>query len=585
MYRIRKATLWTALLVLVCVMGASPLAAWGPLVRSPDTAPEVLSFDFEPQELNTALSRQRITFTVHITAQESSGWPFIYGRIDFRIPGPHGTESIIFYGFQTLVSGDWWDGIYQPHMWLEQQSYEGTYHLENLEVVAQGGFTRYYYGPDVAAMGWPWTFVVSNAMPTETPTQTCTPTPTHTPTLTPTPTSTATPTETPTPTPTQTCTASPSPTTTQSATPSHTPTVTPTPGIVTVWVEPPSSTVVVGHEFTVDVYADPVGVCPNAGDVLMTFDPGYLQAQSIAPDTSGFDMVMDGYTRVDNGSGEVFYAACKLGGCVSGIFRLFSVTFLGVQPTALTILGFDHVLMAYPPEFLARTTSRSGSVRVLDAGETPTFTPSPTPTPTETPTTTSTPSPTSTATNTSTYTPTPTAADTLTPTNTPTGTLPPTDTPTNTSTPTQTSTRTPTLTRTSTLTSTRTPTRTRTPTQTPIHTWTPTSTPHPLVIGGYVWGDMNGDGRRQHSEGYGGVIVILASQEPLLLRRSTPRLALTNQLGHYRFDNVDRGRYTLEFVDPQQRIPTRTVSVDASDSGDGPIHIDAMFCRLYFPFA
>ena len=164
-------------------------------------------------------------------------------------------------------------------------------------------------------------------------------------------------------------------------------------------------------------------------------------------------------------------------------------------------------------------------------------------------------------------------------------------TPTEAATPTATSTGevtdTPTATpsETCTATATGTLTPTETPTATITLTPTPSATPEPGVVQGYVWGDRNGDGHRQHGEGYAGVVVILYSEGPSAFAASAQRVTLTDDVGHYRFDDVNPGQHTLQFIDPRGRIPDKKASVDGGDLDISHVDVDLRFSWLYLPLA
>ena len=152
----------------------------------------------------------------------------------------------------------------------------------------------------------------------------------------------------------------------------------------------------------------------------------------------------------------------------------------------------------------------------------------------------------------------------------------PTNTPMNTKAPTPTNTSVPTVTDTPRSTPTRTPVLAPTP--------TPTPTPGPGMLYGFVWADTNGDGYRQPGEVYEGVIVILSDVSPSMAM-SRQRQTTTDENGYYQFEDVEPGGYQLEFDDPQDRFPKKTVTVDAGDIDEEAVAVDLTFYWLHLPLA
>lgn len=96
-------------------------------------------------------------------------------------------------------------------------------------------------------------------------------------------------------------------------------------------------------------------------------------------------------------------------------------------------------------------------------------------------------------------------------------------------------------------------TTTPSPTATPTVTPSPTQTPEPLKanLGDFVWRDNNKNGTQDDGEpGIEGVTVKLYTETG-----TTPLETVeTDQVGHYSFNNIDAGKYVVEFSD----IPSYT---------------------------
>ena len=296
---------------------------------------------------------------------------------------------------------------------------------------------------------------------TSTPTDTATPTPcptegcpTATPTDTPTgtPTATATPTETPTATPcppegcptataTSTATATNTPTETRTPTSTSTPTPTRTPGpcgagtALSVCIEPPSRTVFVGSQATVDVK---IANSPQLGafQFTLSFDPGIASVTSVS---AGSFLGSTGRTVAclppAFDTGTVQFVCNTLGSFPAGPIGhgvLAAVTLQGIAtgsaPLSLSgVIVTDTTGSAYQPPAIVNGSVTAVEPVTSTATASPTITMTPTQTLTPTPTLSPTPCPPE---GCPTLTTTPTRTQTRTPTQTPTRTLTPTLTPT-----------------------------------------------------------------------------------------------------------------------------------------------------------
>ncbi|MCD6520811.1 MAG: DNRLRE domain-containing protein, partial [Anaerolineae bacterium] len=158
-------------------------------------------------------------------------------------------------------------------------------------------------------------------------------------------------------------------------------------GTVTVRVQPSTSTVVVNQVFTVDVYAYAGSEQVRGVACSMSFDPTYLDVQSLTPGPT-LNLVLEDHTGVGNGTIE--YNAAKTGSPASGTFLLFTLTIRAKRSTSSTLLHFTDLTVADPDGIPIPSTSQDGTVVVLAASPTPTRTNTPVmtqvPAPTVTPT-------------------------------------------------------------------------------------------------------------------------------------------------------------------------------------------------------
>lgn len=78
----------------------------------------------------------------------------------------------------------------------------------------------------------------------------------------------------------------------------------------------------------------------------------------------------------------------------------------------------------------------------------------------------------------------------------------------------------------------------------------------PITIGDFVWNDINWNGKQDEGEhGISGILVKLYKDGQLILKKTT------DSDGHYSFNNLSPGEYSLEFVDLKGiYIPTSNIS-------------------------
>jgi len=286
-----------------------------------------------------------------------------------------------------------------------------------------------------------------------------------------------------------------------------------------VWLSPPDAQVLIGETVVVDIRINDV-VGMYGAEVYISFDPNVVWVENIQDgevwDTPNFSL-----TTWDNSAGEIQYVLTEMNPAepFTGSGVMAHITFRG-KNLGTSSLIITHCLLSDRDANPMYPSTSNGSVTVVQASPTPTYTPLATDTPTYTPIPTDTPTYTPIPTDTPTYTPIPTDTPTYTPipTDTPTYTPVATDTPTYTPIPTDTPTYTPAPTNTPTLptapgtptalpTNTPVPSSTPTATSTPTNTPTPTSTSTPLVWGfeGHVYVGEVG----QSEEPLAGVLVEL----------------------------------------------------------------------------
>lgn len=196
------------------------------------TAPRLLAFGFSPTAVDTSTGPAVITLTARLADDVSGVHEGVGTPTQFNFRSPSGS-SLIGGMFNHRASGTQLDGVYRYEMKVPQGSEPGTWVLSSFLLADQAGNQLRLSGEQVAAFGFPTTFVVRSQAPTATPTRVATATPTKPATPTPAATTaspaTATPTATPTPTTAATATVSPSATATATRTAAPTVTVTLTP--------------------------------------------------------------------------------------------------------------------------------------------------------------------------------------------------------------------------------------------------------------------------------------------------------------------------------------------------------------------
>ncbi len=239
--------------------------------------------------------------------------------------------------------------------------------------------------------------LTSPVVPTPTPAATPAPTAAATPTPGTTPAATPTPTHTPTPTPTHIPTPTP-----VAATPTPAPTSTPTPVPVpptssgTLYMNPGSSSVTTGGNFTLAVRENSGSTSVNAVQANITFDPTKLQYVGV--DDAGADFSLSAITAASNGTVELTRAVAGGSPAVTGDKLVSKVVFKAIagSGTATVAFGAGSIISTtVGVDILHQSTP--GSVQILAVvvpspvnatpapASTPVAPPAPTPAPTPKP--------------------------------------------------------------------------------------------------------------------------------------------------------------------------------------------------------
>lgn len=127
--------------------------------------PHLVALDFEPKSVNTALADRVITFTVHLTDDLSGvvdGGMFGPTQARFRSPSQGQFADVTFRPSYHLVSGDVRDGVYVNTLVLPRFCETGAWHLEYFLLYDGVGNHQTLHQDDVAAMGFPVEFVVTD---------------------------------------------------------------------------------------------------------------------------------------------------------------------------------------------------------------------------------------------------------------------------------------------------------------------------------------------------------------------------------------------------------------------------------------
>lgn len=118
---------------------------------NPDvTPPELISFDFQPQAIDTAESSQTITFTVQAIDNLSG-----VSKIRVTFDDPTGTTQQNRTGFAELISGSGTNGTWQGVVSFPQHSAEGTWVVHSVVLWDSIGNYQSIGTAELAARGFP----------------------------------------------------------------------------------------------------------------------------------------------------------------------------------------------------------------------------------------------------------------------------------------------------------------------------------------------------------------------------------------------------------------------------------------------
>ena len=123
------------------------------------TAPQLASFSLSPGSVNTSLGAQTITVTARITddlaGNAGAGYTSSQSQVWFRSPSGQSTYAM----FTDVSAPPSVDRTYSYAMIVPYLSESGTWTLQSLMLVDQVGNTRTYDASQVAALGFPTSFV------------------------------------------------------------------------------------------------------------------------------------------------------------------------------------------------------------------------------------------------------------------------------------------------------------------------------------------------------------------------------------------------------------------------------------------
>ena len=118
-------------------------------------APSLISFDFEPKMVDTSLSSQTITFTIHVT-DDLSGLD--HGVFDFK--SPSGNQHLEgWLSPYNLITGDKLDGVYLETVDLPQNSEAGTWRIDDFILYDETNNQRELDRADLLLAGFPTSFL------------------------------------------------------------------------------------------------------------------------------------------------------------------------------------------------------------------------------------------------------------------------------------------------------------------------------------------------------------------------------------------------------------------------------------------
>jgi len=107
------------------------------LAQSDTQPPDVMSFDYAPATIDTGLSSQAITFTVHLTDDVSGihAGPGTPTQAQFKSPSGNQSVTVWFDGEDHLLSGNKLDGVFSNTVILPRYSESGIWRITSLLLV------------------------------------------------------------------------------------------------------------------------------------------------------------------------------------------------------------------------------------------------------------------------------------------------------------------------------------------------------------------------------------------------------------------------------------------------------------------
>lgn len=151
------------LLAALFVVASQSLAVAEP--ASDTDPPHVVTFDYGPKTVNTALSGQLVTFTIHLT-DDLSGVTDHLGPTQARFQSPSDGQlvDVTFRPMYDLVSGDALDGIYVNEFTLPRYCETGTWRLKYFLLYDDAGNHAALYQADMDALGFPTELLVTDTI-------------------------------------------------------------------------------------------------------------------------------------------------------------------------------------------------------------------------------------------------------------------------------------------------------------------------------------------------------------------------------------------------------------------------------------
>jgi serine protease len=116
--------------------------------------PNIVTFDFDPKDVDTSTISQEVTITARLT-DDLSGVD--QGGLRFYSPSRSQSVGAWFISFER-ISGDELDGIYRHKMTIPQYSEAGTWRLEYISIYDKVGNRKQLSYEEASALGFPTSF-------------------------------------------------------------------------------------------------------------------------------------------------------------------------------------------------------------------------------------------------------------------------------------------------------------------------------------------------------------------------------------------------------------------------------------------